>query len=116
MNIISMNPMGRCDARIDALRAELGGILADRILEAEAADFLWESRTLERYLGQHVDALPGDESMSEDVSRVAFLSLLDGAWHVGVCLVDGEGAAIDLLWKRGFDTREEAEYAFIHAR
>ncbi|MGE5562724.1 MAG: hypothetical protein ACM3ZV_05365 [Bacillota bacterium] len=116
MNIISMKPMRRCDARIDALRAEFGGILADRILEAEPADFLWESRVLERYLGQYVDALPGDESMSEDVSRVAFLSVLDGRWHAGICLVDGEGAAVDLLWKRAFGAGEEAEYAFIHAR
>jgi hypothetical protein len=54
--------------------------------------------------------------MSEDVSRVAFLSLLGGPWYVGVCLVDGEGAALDLLWKRAFDAGEEAEYAFIHAR
>jgi hypothetical protein len=116
MNIISMNPMSRCDARIDALRAELGGILADRMVETEAADFLWESRVLEHYLGQHVDAIPGDESMSEDVSRVAFLSLLDGCWHAGICLIDGEGAAVDLLWKRTFDSPEEAEYAFVHAR
>jgi hypothetical protein len=116
MNMISMNPMGRCDVRIHALRAELGGILADRIVETEAADFLWESRVLEHYLGQHVDAIPGDESMSEDVSRVAFLSLLDGCWHAGICLIDGEGAAVDLLWKRTFDSPEEAEYAFVHAR
>jgi len=116
MNMISMNPIGRCDDRIDALRAELGGILADRILEAEAADFLWESRVLERYLGQHVDAIPADESMSEDISRVAFLSLLDGCWYAGICLIDGEGAAVDLLWKRNFDSRAEAEHAFRHAR
>ena len=116
MNIISMNPMGRCDARIDALRAELGGILAERILEAEAANFLWDSRVVERYLGQHIDAIPDDESMSEDVSRVAVLSLLDGAWHAGICLVDGQGSAIDLLWNQTFDSRDEAEYAFIHAR
>ena len=116
MNIISMNPMGRCDARIDALRAELGGILAERILQAEAADFLWESRVLERYLGQHFDALPDDESIPGDLSRVAVLSLLDGAWHAGICLVDGEGSAIDLLWNETFDSRDEALYAFAHAR
>lgn len=116
MNMISMNPIGPCDARIDALRAELGGILADRILEAEATDFLWESRVLERYLGQHVDAIPADESMSEDLSRVAFLSLLDGRWHAGIGLIDGEGAAVDLLWQRSFDSRAEAEYTFVHAR
>ena len=54
--------------------------------------------------------------MSADVSRVAFLSLLDGRWRAGICLVDGEGAAVDLLWKRAFGAREEAEYAFVHAR
>ena len=116
MNIISMNPMGRCDARIDALRAELGGILAKRVLETEAADFLWDSRVLERYLGQHVDAIPDDESMLGDVSRLAVLSRLDGAWHAGICLVDGEGSAIDLLWNETFDSRDEALYAFTHAR
>ena len=116
MNFISMNPMGRCDARIDALRAELGCIFADRVLEAEAADFLWDSRVLEHYLGQHIDAIPDDEGMSHDVSRVAALSFLDGAWQAGICLIDGEGAAIGLLWMRTFDSREEAEYAFIHAR
>jgi hypothetical protein len=116
MNMISIIPAGRCDNRINALRAELGSILADRIFEAEATEFLWESRVLERYLGQHLDAIPADESMSEDVSRMAFLSLLDGRWHAGIGLVDGEGAAVDLLWKRSFDSRAEAEYAFIHAR
>lgn len=116
MNMIFINPMGRCDARADALRAELGSILADRILEAEAADFLWESRVREHYLGQHLDAISGGEDGSEDVSRVAFLSLLDGAWHAGICLVDGEGAAVDLLWKRTFERGEEAESTFDHAR
>jgi len=116
MNVISMNPTGRCDARIDALRAELGGILSERILEAEAADFLWDSRVLERYLGQHIDAIPDDERVSQDISRVAVLSLLDSAWYAGICLVDGEGSAIDLVWKQTFDSRDEAEYAFIHAR
>ena len=116
MNMISINPIGRCDARIDALRAELGSILADRILEAEAADFLWESRVREHYLGQHIDAILDGENMPEDVSRVAFLSFLDGAWQAGICLLDGEGAAIDLLWKRTFERREEAESTFDHAR
>lgn len=116
MSMISMNPMGCCEALVDALRVELGGILAERILEAEAAEFLWESRIRERYLGQHLDMIPDDESMSEDVSRVAALSFLDGRWHAGICLVDGEGEPIELVWKRTFDSRDEAEYAFGHAR
>ncbi len=116
MNIMSTFGMGRCETLVDALRAELGGIVAERVIEAEAADFLWESRLRERYLGQHFDAVGDDYGSSEDVSRIAFLSFLDGCWHAGICVVDGEGAAIELLWKRTFQGREEAEIEFFEAR
>jgi hypothetical protein len=116
MNIISTVGMSRCDALVDALRAELGGVLAERVIEAEAADFLWESRVRERYLGQHIDAIDHEEFSSEEVSRIAFLSFLDGRWHAGICLVDGEGAAMELVWKRAFQRCEEAEMAFVRAR
>src|SRR4051794_18950564 len=116
MNIFSSVGMGRCEAMVDALRAELGGVLAERVIEAEAADFLWESRVRERYLGQHIEAILGDEQSSDEISRIAFLSFLDGRWHAGICLVDGEGAALELLWKRTFGSSEEAEIAFVQAR
>lgn len=116
MNIISALEIGRCEAMIDALRAELGGVLAERVIEAEAADFLWESRVREHYLGQHIDAIGGDEQSFEAVSRIAFLSFLDGRWHAGICLVDGEGAALELLCRRRFGSIEDAEIAFIEAR
>ena len=116
MNIISTVGTGGCEALVDALRAELGGVLAARVIEAEAAEFLWESRLRERYLGQHIGAFDHDELSSEDVSRMAFLSFLDGCWHAGICLVDGEGSAIELLWKHTFQGSEEAEIAFAEAR
>ena len=116
MNIMSTMGMGRCEAIVDALRTELGAVLAERVIEAESADFLWNSRLRERYLGQHVDAFDDDEWSSVEVSRIAFLSLLDGCWHAGICLVDGEGAALQLLWKRTFGSCEEAEIAFVQAR
>jgi hypothetical protein len=116
MIIISTAGTGRCEALVDALRAELGGVLAERVIEAEAADFLWESRLRERYLGQHVDAILNDESTSQDVSRMALLSFLDGCWHAGICLVDGEGQALELLWNRKFRCPEDAEMAFVEAR
>jgi hypothetical protein len=116
MNIKSTIGMGRCEALVDALQAELGGVLAERVIEAEAADFLWESRLRERYLGQHVDPIGDDYGSSEEVSRIAILSFLDGRWHAGICLVDGEGAALDLLWKRTFQSSEDAEIAFLEAR
>lgn len=106
---------GRFEARIEALRSEFGAIMAARILEAEAVDFLWEARLRERYLGQHFDVcIPPDDGETE-LSRIAILSALDGEFHVASCLVDGEGCAVDLLWKQSFDSREEAEAAFDRA-
>jgi hypothetical protein len=116
MNSISTVGMIRCEARVDALRAELGGVLAERVIEAEAADFLWESRVRERYLGQHIDTVDDEDLSSQEVSRIAFLSFLDGRWHAGICLVDGEGSATELLSKRTFGRSEEAEMAFLEAR
>lgn len=116
MNIISAIANGRCDALVDALRTEVGGTLVEQILEAEAADFLWDSRVRERYLGQDINVISDGESMSEDISRVAVLSLLDGRWHAAICLVDGEGAAVGLVWKLHFASGDEAEFAFLHAK
>lgn len=104
------------DAAIEGLRAEFGAVLAERIIEAEAVDFLWESRVAERYLGQQVGWNFDDEDGSQELSRVAILSVLDGRWYAGLCLVDGDGAAVELLWKRPFERREEAEFELLRAR
>ncbi len=115
MNMISMIERG-CDAAVDALRAEFGGVLAERIIEAEAVDFLWEARVRERYLGQQIGWDIDDEDGSQELSRVLVLSVLDGRWYAGLCLVDGEGAAVELLWKRQFGSRGEAEFELLRAR
>ena len=106
----------QCDALVDALQAEFGGILAARILEAEAVDFLWDARLAERYLGQHISDEIDAEDASQEHSRVLILSHLAGVWHVGLCLVDGGGTPVELLWKRPFGSREEAELGFAQAR
>ena len=101
------------------LQAELEqadvGALADRIVEAEAADFYWEARIRERYLGQDFTGNAWLDEGDDDVVRVAFLSFLAGGWQAGACIVDGEGRAVDLLWKRSFGDREEAEMTFRRA-
>ena len=112
MSATTMIETGRCDALVEALRAEFGGILAERILEAEAVDFLWEARVRERYLGQHEASFLDDEECCDEVSRIAILSLVDGRWHVGMCLVNGDGSAVELVWKRHFSDAEEAEIAY----
>ena len=115
MTMISAIANGAFEARITALEAEFGAILAGRIIEAEAVDFLWEARVKERYLGQHFDICfpPDDKDM--ELSRIAVLSCFSGKWHVGVCLVDGEGGPVDLLWKQSFESRNEADAAFERA-
>ena len=115
MTMISAIANGRCDALVEDLRAEFGAILADRILEAEATDYLWEARLRERYLGQHFDVGFHDDEGERELARIAILSSLGGVWHAAACLVDGEGMAVDLLWKQNFDSREAAEAAFDRA-
>jgi hypothetical protein len=116
MNMISYMMNGRSEMIADALRAQFGAILAARIVQAEEADFLWEARVRERYLGQHFDVGFGDGEETEELSRMAILSSFDGEWHVAACLVDGEGLPSDLLWKQAFDSRAEAEISFLQAR
>jgi hypothetical protein len=123
MTIISAIPGGSGDAYarlVEGVRAELGcsdiAALADRIFEAEKVDFHWQARVRERYLGQHFALDFDGEDAGEDISRIAILSFLAGRWHAGICLVDGNGCAIDLLWLRSFERHEDAADAFVKAR
>jgi hypothetical protein len=112
-----MTTIGRsCDVAFDALRVEFGAVLAGRILEAEAVDFLWDARVRERYLGEHAGLDFDEEEVCRELSRVAILSRLAGSWYAGECLVDGEGMAVELMWKRQFRSRGEAEGAFNRGR
>lgn len=115
MNMISTIGMRPCDVQLEAIRAEFGAVMAARILDAEAVDFLWEARMCERYLGQCVDVIFDEEDAAEEVSRIAFLSDFDGAWHAGICLVNGEGNVVELLWRRQFESILEAQMAFDRA-
>ena len=101
-----------CNAQLEALKVQFGAIVASRILEAEAADFHWQARVREHYLGQYTDDAFGS---GEELSRVAILSALGGQWHVGVCLADGDGDVETLLWLRSYSTPDEAESAFERA-
>jgi len=105
-----------CDAAVDALHAEFGAVLAERIIEAEALDFLWEARVRERYLGRQLGLDLDDEDASLDLSRVAIVSVFGGRWYAATCVVDGDGAAVELLRKQSFGSREEAASAFMRAR
>jgi hypothetical protein len=116
MSMVSANGNVRCESLVDALRAEFGCILAQQILESEALDFLWDARLAEHYLGQHMDGGCDVGTSSLELSRIVILSRLQGRWNVALCLVDGDGSPVALLWKREFDRRDEAEFAFDRGR
>jgi hypothetical protein len=123
MTIISAIPGGSGDAYerlVEGLQTELGcsdiAALADRIFEAEKVDFHWQARLRERYVGQHFPFDCDDFDAGEELSRIAILSFLGGRWHAGICLVDGDGCAVDLLWLRTFERHEDASEAFARAR
>lgn len=123
MTIISAIPASSVDAYarlVEGLRMELGctdiAALADCMFEAEKLDFHWQARVRERYLGQHLSLDLGNEDPGEDLSRIAILSFNRARWHAGICVVDGDGCPVDLLWVRSFDHRADAMDCFDRAR
>jgi hypothetical protein len=90
---------------------QAGAALTQRFLEAEEADFHWDARVEERWLGCYFD---GEEGEIE-LDRVRILGRIDGRWFIAVMLVDGDGDARGLLGKRSFGRAEQARRAFADA-
>ena len=89
----------------------VGEALAQRFLEAEESDFLWDARVQERWLGAYESA--GDHEIELD--RVRIFGRLDGSWFVAVMIVDGDGNPYGLMGKREFGRRHQALAAFADA-
>lgn len=90
---------------------DVGEALAHRFLEAEEADFLWDARDQERWIGAY-DCADDDEV---ELDRVRIIGRLDGNWFVAVMIVDGDGNAHGLLGRRDFRQRRQALAAFADA-
>lgn len=88
-----------------------GEALAQRFLEAEESDFLWDARVSERWLGAYEST---DEAVFE-LDRVAIVGRLDGRWFVAVSIVDGDGNAHGLMGRRHFRSERKAREAFAVA-
>ncbi|MEO8455553.1 MAG: hypothetical protein ABI454_10360 [Sphingomicrobium sp.] len=120
ISMISQAPTDSYSQLVRELQTEFRcgdvGVLADRIIEAEAADFHWDARVRERYLGQHFGFDLNAEEADEELAPMAILSFLARKWHVGICLVDGEGSAVEMLWLRSFSDCADAEIAFLQTR
>lgn len=82
--------------------------LAHQFLEAEEADFLWDARDQERWIGGY----EGSDEDDIELDRVRIFGRLDGTWFVAVMIVDGDGRPHGLMEKRAFGRRAEALAAF----
>jgi hypothetical protein len=89
----------------------VGEALAQRFLDAEEADFLWDARDEERWIGAYENTVDGEI----DLDRVRIFGRLDGRWFVAVMIVDGDGYARGLMGKREYSRREQALAAFADA-
>jgi hypothetical protein len=88
-----------------------GEALAHRFLEAEEADFRWDARVEERWLGEYLD--PDNDDIGLD--RVAICGRLDGRWFMATMIVDGEGNAQGMLGCRSFGRERAARQALGQA-
>lgn len=85
-----------------------GEALAQRFLEAEEVDFLWDARVEERWLG----CFEGEIDDVLELDRVAVLARLDGKWIAATLIVDGEGMPHGVMGRRDFRTRSAALKAY----
>jgi hypothetical protein len=88
-----------------------GEALAQRFLAAEEADFCWDARADERWIGSYESL--DDEDFELD--RIAICGWLDGRWFASVMLVDGDGMPHGMIARRFCRSREAALQAMRHA-
>ena len=84
-----------------------GEALAQRFLEAEKSDFLWDARVSERWLGGY----QAQDEEGFELDRVAIIGRLDGCWFVAVSIVDRDGNAQGLTGRRSFRSERRAREA-----
>ena len=100
-------------ALLEGLSTEFGtgadDALAQYFIACEEADFHWEGRSAERYLGVY-EGLDDDGS---ELDRVAITGSIGGLWYTATALVDGEGSVQDLAGLRRFERVEEAHRAYV---
>jgi hypothetical protein len=77
-------------------------------IATEAADYHWNARVNERYLG----AYEGDCDGDIELDVVNIIGNLHGLWFVATCIIDGEGRVNDMAKVRHYSSREGAEQAY----
>lgn len=88
-----------------------GEALAARFLEAEEADFRWDARVEERWIGAYESA----DDKDFELDRIAICGRLDGKWFCATMLVDGDGQAHGMMGCRQFRSLVRARNEMLHA-
>lgn len=105
------------DRLVSGLESAFGRSAAEgfarHFIEAEGADFYWEARLRERWIGTYEGL---DEDADAVLDRVAVFGFLDGLFYVAVVLLDAIDGVEALLGLRQFTRRDEAERAFESMR
>lgn len=110
----SINPgaAGTFERLVAGLQAEFGMAaaegLARQFIEAEDADFYWDARTAERWLGAYESLEIEDEMLD----RIAIIGELDGQHFVAVMIAADRKYVQAMLGLRRFGSAEEAREAF----
>jgi hypothetical protein len=109
---LSANGIDTFAALVLELEAEFGSSetvgLAAQYLDAEAADFHWEARQMERHLGAYERL---DETR-DDLESIRIIGFLNERWFMATCIVDGDGAVQDMIRLRHFTSEGQADEAF----
>lgn len=86
--------------------------LARQFVDAEDADFYWDARAAERWLGTY-ESLEDEEEL---LTRIAITGQFEGRFFVAVLIVDGDEAVNAMLGLRHFESADEADEAFQNTR
>jgi hypothetical protein len=89
-----------------------GEALAQRFLEAEECDFLWDARGQERWLGTFIGGEIDDDI---ELDRIAIMGRLDGKWFAATVIVDGDSNPHGLMGRCSFEAETQAAAAFASA-
>ncbi len=109
MSHLQSHPHAEFD-RFPALVEEFGRDSVEAIIDAEAADFAWDSRFAERNCGAW-EGFDDDEDSGEIVRIIGYFR---SRYVVATCIVDGNRQVQMMLKQRHFDTVEDAEQAFLN--
>ena len=78
----------------------------------ETADFHWEARQDERWLGTYESL----DVYEDELDRIAIIGSFAGRWFTGIALVDGNGAVHDIGGLMSFEGADDAHRSFEQLR